>query len=59
MNNRVFVERMENSYLWQVVQQNTVTNERYIVKDRLQEQVARKLAEDMQRAIDNERNKEG
>lgn len=57
MNNRVFAERMEKSILWQVVQQNTTTNERYIVKDKLQEQEARNFASDMQRAIDNDQKK--
>lgn len=57
MNNRIFAERMKNGVLWQVVQQNTVTNERYIVKDKLQEQEARDFASDMQRAIENDDNK--
>lgn len=52
MSNRIFAEQMEKSNLWQVVQQNTTSNERFIVKDKMQEQDARELASSMQRAND-------
>ena len=52
MKNRVFAEEMEKSVLWQVVQQNLVTNERFIVKKGMSKQEVRAFAEQMQAAID-------
>lgn len=52
MKNRIFAEEMEKSVLWQVVQQNPVTNERFIVKQDLSQQEARDFAAQMQAAVD-------
>lgn len=53
MKNRVFAEEMERSVLWQVVQQNLVTDERFIVQKDMPKQEARLFAEQMQAAIIN------
>ena len=55
MKTRVFAEQMEKGVLWQVVQQNPVTNERFIVKRDLPNQEAREFAEKMQAAIDKDK----
>lgn len=55
MKTRVFAEQMEKGVLWQVVQQNPVTNERFIVKQDLPKQEAREFAEKMQAAIDKDK----